>query len=176
MMQGVLVVAIIFGGLVLGLAIVGSTILMGIKMFRGDASRRSQRLQAEEARMIQEIYQGLSRMEKRVEALETIILEPPGKDRHMKKRMERLLHGGLHRSRDGAILGVCKGIAEYFDFSLFWTRAIAVALLLLTGFWPITGLYFLAALLMKPEPVLPIRDDEEQGVLRQLPGFPEGCR
>ena len=81
MMQGVLVVAIIFGGLVLGLAIVGSTILMGIKMFRGDTSRRGQRLQAEEARMIQEIYQGLSRMEKRVEALETIILEPPGKDR-----------------------------------------------------------------------------------------------
>jgi phage shock protein C len=80
----------------------------------------------------------------------------------MKKRMERLLHGGLHRSRDGAILGVCKGIAEYFDFSLFWTRAIAVALLLLTGFWPITGLYFLAALLMKPEPVLPIHDDEER--------------
>jgi phage shock protein C len=80
----------------------------------------------------------------------------------MKKQMERLLHGGLHRSRDGAILGVCKGIAEYFDFSLFWTRAIAVALLLLTGFWPITGLYFLAGLLMKPEPVLPIHDDEEQ--------------
>ena len=81
MMQGVLVVAIVFGGLVLGLAIVGSTILMGIKMFRGDASRRGQRLQADEARMIQEIYQGLSRMEKRVDALETIILEPPGKDR-----------------------------------------------------------------------------------------------
>jgi hypothetical protein len=81
MMQGVLVMAIIFGGLVLGLAIVGSTILMAIKMFRGDASRRGQRLQAEEARMIQEIYQGLSRMEKRVAALETIIVEPPGKDR-----------------------------------------------------------------------------------------------
>jgi len=81
MMQGVLVVAIIFGGLVLGLAIIGSTILMGIKLLRGDASRRGQRLQAEETKLIQEIYQGLSRMEKRVEALETIIVEPPGKDR-----------------------------------------------------------------------------------------------
>jgi phage shock protein B len=81
MMQGVLVVAIVFGGLVLGLAIVGSTILMGIKLFRGDVSRKGQRLQAEEARMIQEIYQGLSRMEKRVEALETILLEPAGKGR-----------------------------------------------------------------------------------------------
>lgn len=74
-MQGALVVAIIFGGLVLGLAIVGSTILMAIKMWRGEGSRRGQRLQAEEARMVQEIYQGLSRMEKRVEALETIMLD-----------------------------------------------------------------------------------------------------
>ena len=31
--------------------------------------------------MIQEIYQGLSRMEERVEALETIILDSKGKDR-----------------------------------------------------------------------------------------------
>ena len=81
MMQGVLVAAIICGSLVLGIAIVGSTILMIIKMLRGDASRSAQRQQAEETKMIQEIYQGLSRMEKRVEALETIILEPPRKDR-----------------------------------------------------------------------------------------------
>jgi phage shock protein C len=80
----------------------------------------------------------------------------------MKKRIERLLHGGIYRSRNGADMGVCRGIAEYFDFSVFWTRAFALALLLLTGLWPITGLYFLAALLMKPEPVLPIHDNEEQ--------------
>ena len=78
------------------------------------------------------------------------------------KRFERILSGGLYRSRRGAILGVCRGIAEYFDFSVFWTRAIVVLLLLLTGFWPITGLYFLAALLMKPEPVIPIRSEREQ--------------
>lgn len=81
MMQGVLVAAIICGGLVLGLAIVGSTILMIIKMLRGDASRSAQRRQAEESKTIQEIYQGLLRMEKRVEALETLIVEPHGKDR-----------------------------------------------------------------------------------------------
>jgi phage shock protein C len=78
------------------------------------------------------------------------------------KRFEKIMSGGLYRSRNGAILGVCRGIAEYFDFSVFWTRAIAVLLLLLTGFWPITGLYFLAALLMKPEPVIPIRSETEQ--------------
>ena len=74
-MHGALIVAIVFGGTVLALAIVGSTILMAIKILRGGFSRKSQHSQAEESKMIQEIYQGLSRMEKRVEALETIILD-----------------------------------------------------------------------------------------------------
>lgn len=69
---------------------------------------------------------------------------------------------GMYRSRKGAILGVCRGIAEYFDFSVFWLRSLAVLLLLVTGFWPLIGLYLLAALLMKPEPVIPIEDEGEQ--------------
>ena len=72
------------------------------------------------------------------------------------KGLDRILRGGLYRSRNGAILGVCRGIAEYFDFSLFWVRAITVLLFLFSGIWPIIILYFLAALLMKPEPVIPI--------------------
>jgi phage shock protein B len=80
-MHGVLIVAIVFGGSVLAVAIIGSTILMAIKILKGGLSRKGQRVQTEEARMIQEIYQGLSRMEARVEALETIILERERKDR-----------------------------------------------------------------------------------------------
>jgi phage shock protein C len=78
------------------------------------------------------------------------------------KRLDKIFQGGLYRSRHGVILGVCRGIAQYFDFSVFWTRAIAVALLLLTWFWPVLILYFAAALLMKPEPVVPITSDREQ--------------
>ena len=78
------------------------------------------------------------------------------------KKIDDILRGGLYRSRNGIILGVCRGTAEYFDFSVFWTRAIAVTLLFLTGLWPVTGLYFLAALLMKPEPVLPIMGEDER--------------
>ena len=74
----------------------------------------------------------------------------------------RLFHGGLHRSRDGLILGVCRGIAEYFDFSVFWVRAITVVILFISGLWPITAIYFIAALLMKPAPVIPIQTSEEQ--------------
>jgi phage shock protein B len=82
-MDVVLIIAIIFGGSVLALAIIGSTILMAIKIIKGGLSRKGQKFQAEEARMIQEMYQGLSRMEERVEALETIILDRERKDREL---------------------------------------------------------------------------------------------
>jgi phage shock protein C len=78
------------------------------------------------------------------------------------KRFEKILRGGLYRSRNGLVLGVCRGIAEYFDFSVFWTRAIVLILLFFSGLWPIMALYFIAALLMKPEPIMPIESDDQQ--------------
>jgi phage shock protein C len=78
------------------------------------------------------------------------------------KRWERIFDGGLYRSRQGVILGVCRGISDYFDFSLVWTRILAVIFLLVSGFWPAMGLYFIAALLMKPAPVIPIQSEAEQ--------------
>jgi len=82
-MDVVLIIAIVFGGSVLALAIIGSTILMAIKILKGGLSRKGQKFQAEEAKMIQEMYKGLSRMEERVEALETIILDRERKDREL---------------------------------------------------------------------------------------------
>ena len=69
---------------------------------------------------------------------------------------------GLYRSRRGVILGVCRGFAEYFDFSIFWIRTVAILFLLISGIWPALGLYLLAALVMKPEPVIPIETEAEQ--------------
>jgi phage shock protein B len=74
-MQGAAIVSIVFGGLVLALAIIGGTILMAIKILKGGISRKDRNSQAEEARLIQEIYQGFARMEERIEALETILLD-----------------------------------------------------------------------------------------------------
>ena len=74
-MEPILIVAIVFGGAVLGLVVIGSTILMGIKILKGDMSRKGQRLQSEEARILQEVHQGLERMENRLEALETILFD-----------------------------------------------------------------------------------------------------
>ena len=75
------------------------------------------------------------------------------------RRSER---GRLYRSREGLILGVCRGLATYFDIAPFWVRFMAVMAMLLTGFWPVIGAYLIAALLIKPEPVIPIYDADEQ--------------
>ena len=67
-------------------------------------------------------------------------------------RYNSMSRRGLYRSRDGIILGVCRGVADYFDFSAFWIRAILIVVFIFSGFWPIIGIYILAALLMKPAP------------------------
>jgi phage shock protein C len=69
---------------------------------------------------------------------------------------------GLYRSRNGILLGVCRGVAEYFDFSVFWIRALVVILFIFTGFWPVVGIYILAALLMKSEPANQARSGLDQ--------------
>jgi phage shock protein B len=74
-MHGALIVAIVFGSIVLALAIVGSTILMAIRIIKGGVTGKQRAQEAEEARMIQEMFQHLSRMETRIEALETILLD-----------------------------------------------------------------------------------------------------
>ena len=71
-MKEALIVAIVFGSFVLIPLVIGGTIVRSIKLLKGGASRKDQ---AEDSKIIQEIYQGLSRMEKRVEALETILLD-----------------------------------------------------------------------------------------------------
>lgn len=79
-MGTIVILTIVFGGSILALSIIGSTILIAIKIIKGGFSRKGQRLQSEEAKMIQEIHKGLKRMEERVEALETIILERERKE------------------------------------------------------------------------------------------------
>ena len=76
-MKEALIVAIVFGSLVLIPAVIGGTIVMSIKLLKSGGSKKDQ---AEDSKIIQQIYQGLSRMEERVEALETILLDQKQKD------------------------------------------------------------------------------------------------
>lgn len=68
----------------------------------------------------------------------------------------------LYRSRRGMIFGVCAGLADYLNLKVVWVRVIAVIILLFTGIWPIVVIYLVAALLMNPEPVLPLETEEAQ--------------
>ncbi len=60
-------------------AIFGGILLAALKILKGD-SRGTGLSDQEETRMIQEIHRGLNRLEERVEALETLLLDRP-KDR-----------------------------------------------------------------------------------------------
>ena len=87
---------------------------------------------------------------------------PGKKGRDFMNKMKNRRNAGPYRSRHGVIFGVCKGLAEYFDFSVFWVRAAALAIFFFTGIWPIAGLYILASLIMKPEPVVPFSSEADQ--------------
>ncbi len=71
-------------------------------------------------------------------------------------------HKDLYRSRDGMVLGVCKGVADYLDFNVFALRFILVVVTIMTGFaLPLIG-YFVAGIVMKPEPIVPFRHDMDR--------------
>lgn len=82
---------------------------------------------------------------------------------------------GIYRSRDGVIFGVCKGIAEYFDFSIFWVRMAIIITLIFSGFWPVIGVYLVAAFFMKPKPVKPVESEEEREFYDQYVNSPKSA-
>ena len=69
---------------------------------------------------------------------------------------------GVYRSRRGILMDVCRGFAEFFDLNVFWVRVIAFLLFLITGFWPIGVIYIVAGLLLKVEPVTPLRSEKDE--------------
>lgn len=75
-MHGVIFIGICIGGAILILATLGLILIGIIRSLRtGGLSKKEREAYAEETRMIQDIFNGLSRMEERVEALETILIE-----------------------------------------------------------------------------------------------------
>ncbi len=68
-MTPVVIVAIVFGSILIGLMIIAN-------MFsRVLGSRGGSRLSAEETQVMQEIFYGLKKMEERIESLETLLIE-----------------------------------------------------------------------------------------------------
>ena len=57
----------------------------------------------------------------------------------------------LRRSRNGAVLGVCKGLAAFLDVPVAAVRAAAVLLTLAAGVWPVLVAYIAAGFLVRLE-------------------------
>ncbi|MCL4734251.1 MAG: PspC domain-containing protein [Candidatus Omnitrophica bacterium] len=68
----------------------------------------------------------------------------------------------LFRARNGKILGVCLGISRHLEIPVKWIRLMAILGCIMTGIWPGVALYAVAALLMKPEPVVPFQSVEDE--------------
>lgn len=66
--------------------------------------------------------------------------------------MSNINPDGPFRTRRRIFFGVCGGVAEYFNFSVFWTRMLVLGGFVLTGFWPVGVIYLTLALLMRREP------------------------
>lgn len=79
-MNTVVVVAIVFGSIVTIAGLLCGTVLVVIRMKNSGLSTSSREANKQEAMMIQEIYQGLDRMEKRIDALETILMDGHSKN------------------------------------------------------------------------------------------------
>lgn len=81
-MGTIIIVALVFGSLLAIAALICGTILLIIKT--RDSRITEGKSRSEEAMIIQEIYQGLSKMEQRIESLETILMDSQEKDRNQK--------------------------------------------------------------------------------------------
>jgi len=83
MMNSALIVGIGMGGVILFFVTLG---LIAIGIIRaaktGGLSQKDKQAHAEETKMIQDIYYGLSKMEERIDTLETILIERQKKDFH----------------------------------------------------------------------------------------------
>jgi phage shock protein C len=69
--------------------------------------------------------------------------------------------GRLYRDREnGLFLGVCAGLAEFFDVRLIAVRVLAV-IALLALFWPVVLVYLTAGFLLRDRP-LPYRGRDQE--------------
>ncbi len=74
MFQFLITLISILAGIII-VSVLCGTLLAGLKIMKGKSSKTNKAGQAEEARLMQEIYQSLSRMEKRIASLETILFD-----------------------------------------------------------------------------------------------------
>jgi hypothetical protein len=76
------IVPVLIVFIVVGLPIMSATLIKLAKIMKGDSGGNdsgSARSSQEEAALMQDIHRSLSRLEKRIDSLETIVLEKPSR-------------------------------------------------------------------------------------------------
>jgi sensor histidine kinase YesM len=76
-----MIIPFIFLFVIVAIAMSGFILVSIIKALRGNSGGKKKETNMEEARLMQEIYRGLRKMEERVESLETIIMDKKRKEK-----------------------------------------------------------------------------------------------
>ena len=74
---------------------------------------------------------------------------------------------------EGRCMGVCAGIADYFDLSRKFVRILFIVALFLTGFWPMIIAYFILGFTLEAKPGDLYADDEEEQFWKQTRKAPD---
>lgn len=76
-------------------------------------------------------------------------------------------------SRRGKIMGVCAGIADYFDIRVGVVRFLAVIGALVTGIWFFVIAYFILGFVLDPKPKDLYEDEKEEEFWKQTRKAPD---
>ena len=82
------VVGIVSGGVIVLCLILGIVFLAALKILKGGGKHSRRGVDPEEAKLMQQIHQGLQRMDDRVESLETLLIEQ-SRARKEREKMEK---------------------------------------------------------------------------------------
>ena len=69
----VIAVVMLFG--IPMVAIIGGIFLQALKILKGESGKENKKIRSEETRIMQEIYHGLTKMDKRIDSLETLMMD-----------------------------------------------------------------------------------------------------
>tara|TARA_R110002096_G_scaffold390989_3_gene585494 strand:- start:369 stop:758 length:390 start_codon:yes stop_codon:yes gene_type:complete len=75
--------------------------------------------------------------------------------------------------RRGKIMGVCAGIADYFDIKVGVVRFLTVITALVTGIWFVVIAYFILGFTLSPKPRDLYEDDKEEEFWKQTRKAPD---
>ena len=75
--------------------------------------------------------------------------------------------------RDGKIMGVCAGVADYFGLKPGLVRVLTVVFAIFTGLWPVLIGYLIMGFALDPKPMDLYEDEREEEFWKQTRKSPD---